>query len=82
MSNLGFSIENNYAASKALRRSRNLASAAGLDFSQETARRSLQQPETRAPYRLFFAVAIALLLSAAYAFPERATTVLHGLGVI
>ena len=75
MSNLGFTIENNYAATQAMRRSRIVASS---EIDAEARRITHPQPET--PYRLFFIAGLALVLATAYAFPDQAAMLLHSIG--
>ncbi len=76
MSNLGFSIENHYAASIAARRRRG-----GVSRADETSRRVLQQ-DAPTPYRLYIGLAMALAFATAYAFPEQTAIVLHRFGAL
>jgi hypothetical protein len=72
MSNLGFSIESNYAASNAARRARNkLNSSAGASPNR------IAKPERGAPRGFYLVLATALALAMAFAFPDQVAMIVH-----
>ncbi len=77
MSSLGFFIERDYAASHALRRSRKGLSSV---ISAEPLRPARGGRPTSA--RLHLALGVVLILAAAFAFPEKASDVLHSLAAL
>ena len=70
-------MQSHYAASTALRRTRAVAPI----MAEDPVGRCVQ-PAPPTPYRLYFSLAMALVLSTAYAFPDQAAWLLRGLGAI